>query len=136
MFFLDSDICINLMRGNLPTTYNHIRNNSPEIFGIPAAVEAELRCGAAKSSNPVENLLLLERFLTPFASIPFDRQCAIAYGRIRADLERQGMKIRPNDLFIAATALAHGAVLVTGNTREFDRVEGLWVESWDEVELG
>lgn len=135
MFFLDSDICINLMRGKLPTTYNHIRNNSPEIFGIPAAVEAELRCGATKSNQPVENLLLLERFLAPFASVPFDRQCAIAYGHIRANLEQRGMKIGPNDLFIAATAVAHGAVLVTGNTREFDRVDGLVAESWDEVEI-
>ncbi|MEI3377029.1 MAG: type II toxin-antitoxin system VapC family toxin [Coriobacteriales bacterium] len=135
MFFLDSDICINLMRGKLPTTYAHIRNNSPEIFGIPAAVEAELRCGATKSNNPVENLLLLERFLTPFTSVPFDRQCAIAYGRIRADLEQRGMKIGPNDLFIAATAFAHGAILVTGNTREFGRIDGLVAESWDEVEL-
>ncbi len=135
MFFLDSDICINLMRGKLPTTYGHIRQSSPELFGIPAVVEAELRCGAVKSDAPGKSLLLLERFLAPFASIPFDRQCAIAYAHIRADLERRGKKIGPNDMLIAATAVAHGAVLVTDNVHEFGRVNGLMVESWEDVEL-
>lgn len=135
MFFLDSDICINLMRGKLPTTYGHIRQSSPELFGIPAVVEAELRCRAVKSDAPGKNLLLLERFLAPFASVPLDRHCAIAYGRIRADLEQRGLKIGPNDLLIAATAVAHEAVLVTGNTREFSRVNGLMVEYWEEIEL-
>ena len=57
------------------------------------------------------------------------------YGRIRASLELQGMVIGPNELVIAATCLAEGAVLVTDNVREFMRVEGLQIESWAEVPL-
>ena len=52
------------------------------------------------------------------------------YGRIRADLERRGEVIGPNDLIIAATTLSMEATLVTRNVVEFRRVEGLLVEDW------
>lgn len=132
MYFLDSDICINLMRGKLPATYELMRACDPRMFGIPAVVEGELRTGARKSQNPKENALLLERFLIPYESIPYDRACAIAYGEIRAALESNGCTIGPNDLLIAATAIAHQATLVSGNVREFKRVPGLRLETWDE----
>lgn len=135
MYYLDSDICINLLRGKLPDTYALMRRSSPRIFGIPAIVEAELRLGAAKSIHPRKNLLLLETFLVPFQKIPFDSRCAMAYARIRAQLEGEGRSIGPNDMLIAATTLADDAVLVTGNTREFARVGGLQVENWDEVDF-
>ena len=135
MYFLDSDICINLMRGRLPHTFDVMSRSSPSLFAIPAIVESELRTGAQKSSRPMENLLLLERFLAPFASIPFDRSCAIAYAKIRAHLESTGNKIGPNDLLIAATVIAHEGVLVTGNVREFSRVPNLALEDWEEVNL-
>ncbi|HNF78098.1 MAG TPA: hypothetical protein PKX14_15015, partial [Thauera aminoaromatica] len=52
------------------------------------------------------------------------------YARIRAGLERQGTPIGGNDLWIAAQALALGAVLVTDNVKEFSCVPGLAVENW------
>ena len=123
------------MRGKLPTGYEVMRNNDPQLFGIPTIVEAELRTGVLKSEKPRTNRLLLESFLAPFRIIPFDSRCAIEYARIRASLEAAGQKIGPNDTLIAATAIAHGAVLVTNNTREFERIEGLDLESWHEIEL-
>ena len=135
MFHLDSCICIDLLRGKLPATYEVMRASDPRLFGIPSVVEAELLTGAEKSAHARENRLLVERFLVPFARIPFDSRCAIEYARIRATLEGQGQRIGPNDLMIAATALANGAALVTSNVREFQRVPGLRVESWDDVEL-
>lgn len=135
MYYLDSNICIDLMRGRLPSAYQLMRASSPKLFAVPAVVEAELRTGAEKSNRPQENRLLLERFLSPYETIPFDSRCAIAYGAIRTRLERRGLTIGPNDLLIAATALANGAILATNNAREFERVEGLMVESWAEVEL-
>lgn len=82
-----------------------------------------------------ENRLLVERFLAPFACVSFDSRCSVEYARIRTHLELGGQKIGPNDLMIAATALANGATLVTMNTREFKRVPGLTLECWDEVEI-
>ena len=135
MYYLDSDICIELMKGRLPYAYELMRKSDPALFAIPAIVEAELRTGAAKSDRPRKNLALLERFLAPFARIPFDSECAATYAVIRSQLESEGRKIGPNDLLIAATALAHGAVLVSNNAREFSRIPTLHLESWAEVEL-
>ena len=52
------------------------------------------------------------------------------YADIRTDLEKQGKIIGTNDLLIAAHALSLGAVLVTSNTKEFERVEKLVLEDW------
>ena len=135
MYYLDSCICIDLLRGKLPSTFELMRNSDPRLFGIPAVVEAELRTGAAKSAHPAENRFLVERFLAPFARIPFDGRCAVEYARIRAQLESAGQKIGPSDLMIAATVLANGATLVSMNIREFKRVPGLSLECWDEVKI-
>jgi tRNA(fMet)-specific endonuclease VapC len=94
-------------------------------------VKAELCYGARKSARIDENLRLLQRFFAPLASLPFDDRCADEAGLIRLDLERSGRPIGPNDLLIAATARAHDLVLVTANTREFDRVPGLRVDDWE-----
>lgn len=135
MYYLDSCVCINLMRGKLPTTHELMRASDPRLFGVPAIVEAELFTGAAKSAQAEKNRLLVEQFLVPFARIPFDIRCAIEYARIRSELEQQGNCIGPNDLLIAASALANGAVLVSENIREFKRVSGLQLEYWDDIEL-
>jgi tRNA(fMet)-specific endonuclease VapC len=94
-------------------------------------VKAELFYGALKSRNPVTNLAKQRRFLGRFVSLPFDDLAAEAYGRIRARLEQAGQLIGPNDLLIAAIAVAHQVMLVTHNTREFQRVEGLQVDDWE-----
>jgi len=62
--------------------------------------------------------------------IAFDRTADSEYGDIRAALETNGTPIGPNDLLIAAHARSLGAVLVTANTGEFERVPGLQVENW------
>jgi len=63
--------------------------------------------------------------------LPFDEGCEEVYGMIRADLASAGTPIGPNDALIAATALANGFTLVTHNTREFGRVQGLKMEDWE-----
>ena len=135
MYLLDSCVCIDLMRGKLPIAYDLMRKSDPKLFGIPAIVVAELRFGAEKSANPKRNHLLCERFLAPFEIIPFDALCAAAYGPIRNQLREEGCLIGPNDLLIAATAVARQATLVSNNDREFTRVKGLRVESWHEMVL-
>ena len=65
-----------------------------------------------------------------FHSYTFDDAAAEVYGHIRADLAVQGTPIGPNDLLIAAIALANNLILVTHNTREFARVAGLALEDW------
>lgn len=94
-------------------------------------VRGELYFEAEHSARPERNLAVLEDFFSFFRSLPFDGVAARAYGRIRSDLARRGKPIGPNDLLIAATAVANEAILVTHNTGEFSRVTGLVLEDWE-----
>lgn len=136
MFFLDSDTCIEIMRGHLPYAQKFMRASSPRLFAVPSIVEAELRYGALNSACPEEGLYAVESFLVPFERIPFDSRCAAEYAKLRYDLKSRGCLIGGNDMLIAAMVLVHGATLVSNNVREFARVKGLALESWAEVPLG
>lgn len=94
-------------------------------------MKAELMYGAAKSTVSERTFARLNRFFSLFNSLPFDDRSAGAYGTIRADLEQRGVPIGPNDLMIAAIALASGLILVTHNTREFGRISDLKHEDWE-----
>jgi tRNA(fMet)-specific endonuclease VapC len=98
--------------------------------GVSAVTLAELEYGVGKSRRPEQNRIALYAFCAPLEVRPFHDACAAAYGRVRADLEREEGTIGPMDLLIAAHALAEGATLVTSNEREFCRVQGLEVENW------
>lgn len=135
MYMLDTNIVVDFLRGRMPRGYDIMRASDPRLFKVPAVVEAELLVGAEKSRDPERARLAVESVLLPFETIPFCSKCARHYAKIRAYLEREGNAIGPNDLLIAATALAHGATLVTRNTREFKRVPGLSLEDWAEAAL-
>jgi len=81
-----------------------------------------------KSPDPARTLARQTIFLESFESLSFDDDAAEVYGRLRAFLEKRGELIGPNDLLIAATALAHDVTLVTHNTDEFKRVPDLSLE--------
>src|SRR5258707_13991711 len=63
--------------------------------------------GAAKSQTPEKSAAKQNRFLEPYATLPYDDPAAVRFGRIRADLEAVGTPIGPYDLQIAAIALTH-----------------------------
>ena len=88
--------------------------------------------GAMKSRDPDRSLRIQRAFFSRFRSVSFDDAVADAYGRIRADLELKGTPIGPNDLLIAAIAVANELVLVTHNVTEFGRIDALTVEDWAE----
>jgi len=129
-YLLDTNACIEYLNGRSRRVVESLQSKTPEEIVVCSVVKAELRYGAERSRNPREAFAVLDEFLTPYRSLPFDDECARVYGRIRAQLAQAGNPIGPNDLLIAATAIAFGAVLVTNNTREFSRVEGLAREDW------
>jgi tRNA(fMet)-specific endonuclease VapC len=97
---------------------------------ICAVVEAELYHGAIKYDRPSRRKTVLDAFLAPFQSLPFDSACVPEYARVRDELERRGQLNGGNDLMIAAIALTHDLTVVTHNGAEFLRVPGLRVEDW------
>jgi len=127
---LDTNICIFTMKGRYPGIKRHLSELRPYHVKIPSVVKAELLLGALKSANPTASRAIVDRFLAPFETIAFGDAASEVYARVRFQLEKAGRPIGPNDLLIAATALAHGATLVTQNSREFARVQGLKIEDW------
>jgi len=102
----------------------------PAKVGLPSVVLYELVFGATRSQAPPDLKARLEALLQSLPILPFGEAEARAAARIRADLETVRKPIGPHDVLTAATALAHGATLVTRNLREFRRVKGLRVEDW------
>ncbi len=130
MYLLDTNACITYINDRNSTVARRLAQLYPSRVFVCQIVKAELYYGAYKSSRREQNLDLLHRFFKQFASLPFDDQAVEIYGDIRNELAKRGTPIGPNDLIIAAIAVAHKAILVTHNTREFDRVPGLHVEDW------
>lgn len=130
MFLLDTNTCIHFMNGTSQAVKYHFQQSSPSEIAVCSIVKAELLFGARNSQKIEANLQRLKLFFAPLQSLPFDDRCAEEYAQIRADLTRQGKLIGPNDMLIAAITRAHDAVLVTNNTREFERVANLRLTDW------
>lgn len=129
-FLLDTNTCIGHLTGRVPTITERLRRHSVRDIVLCSVVKAELLTGAQKSRNTQANLAVVDEFTAPFASYPFDDQAAERYAQVRAELERMGTPIGPNDLLIAAIALSRQCTLVTSNVREFQRVADLAAEDW------
>lgn len=128
-YLLDTNICIYIINTRPPEVIERFRQESIGEIGLSSISAAELAYGAEKSRSE-KNRQALEKFLAPLEVVAFDESVFRQYGRLRANLERQGQMIGSMDMLIAAHALALGAVLVTNNTREFERVAGLHLENW------
>jgi len=129
-YFLDTDICIYYINDSSPSVSARLKRMPLESIKIPSMVAAELLHGAEKSGRREQNLIHYKEFLSLYEIIPFDEKAAEHYAAIRASLERKGIIIGANDLVIAAIVLANNGVLITHNTAEFSRVDGLAVEDW------
>ena len=127
-YLLDTNACIALLNGSPPLLVDRVRRHAPSEFGLPAPVSYEFCYGAFKSQYTNRNLELLDRIA--FEVVPFDAADAREAGAVRANLEAIGRPIGPLDTLIAGQALARGLILVTANTQEFVRVEGLHCEDW------
>ena len=128
---LHTDIRIALIPGRPAAVAIRLREQSVGTVFLSAITVAELAFGAEKSSRPTENRRALDQFLFSFIVVPFDTAATVAYGRLRAALERRGTPIGPFDYLIAAHALSLGHTLVTANEREFGRIAELAIENWN-----
>jgi tRNA(fMet)-specific endonuclease VapC len=91
---------------------------------------AELEYGIENSNRVEENRVSLIKFLSIFNILSFDDQDAIPYGKLKAKLKKEGTIIGPIDMLLAAQALSKDLILVTNNTKEFERIENLKLENW------
>lgn len=85
---------------------------------------------AATEAQRARRSAFVEGLLQRFPVLDIDLVTARAHARVWADIKAAGSRVGPNDLWLAAAALAHGLTLVTANLREFEQVPGLRVEDW------
>jgi tRNA(fMet)-specific endonuclease VapC len=127
---LDTNTCIEILRGRNATLLALYAGQPRADIALSAIVRSELLTGALLSARPAENRRLAEAFCALFPCLPFDALVADVHAEWHARLRRNGNLIGARDLMIAATALAHKLIVITHNTDEFRRVDGLAVEDW------
>lgn len=130
-FLLDSNTCIQFLNDNHAGVRMRIFSHLPSDLVLCSIVKAELLYGAYRSARIPANLQRLKTFFEPLRSLPFDDACVQTYAQLRAVLATKGVTIGANDLLIAAIGLTHGLTVVTHNTREFGRIDGLKLEDWE-----
>ena len=127
---LDTNICIYFLNRYSDRIVARFKKLSPSEIKLSAVTVAKLFFGAEKSTVKRKNWQVVESFVSVFETIPFDDKCTKIYAKIRASLERAGNPIGPMDLLIASISLANDFILVTNNTREFNRIKKLKLENW------
>ncbi len=127
---LDTNICIYIIKRQPSAVLERFLMFTIGDIGISIVTLAELEYGVSKSRNVKKNRHALEQFIEPLEVAPFDREAAVIYGTIRADLEQKGQPIGAMDLLIAAHARSLDVRLVTNNESKFKRVPGLRIENW------
>lgn len=130
-YLLDTDTCIELLRGN-PITIERIQARSPDDVAISAITRYELSYGILRCQPKRQKAqrAKLNQLLDHLHEIPFARATAECAALIRTELESEGTPIGPMDTLIAATAIETKLTLVTGNEREFARINSLEIENW------
>ena len=107
-----------------------LKEHDPQELCISSVTYAELVHGVEKSKATEKNRVALALLLANIDIVSFDSLAAQSYGKIRADLGKAGTSIGPLDMMIAGHAKSLNYIVVTNNTKEFERVKGLKLESW------
>jgi tRNA(fMet)-specific endonuclease VapC len=128
-YLLDTNILSDLVRNPGGVVATRISSVGEDSVCTSIVVAAELRYGALKSTS-AKLSERIDLILSALEILPLELPADREYAALRHHLTRQGTPIGPNDLMIAAHALAHNHTVVTGNVREFSRVPGLKVENW------
>jgi tRNA(fMet)-specific endonuclease VapC len=130
---IDTSILIAHERGRLNLERELSGREEEDIF-LSVITASELLHGVHRAQDlafRARRSALVEGLLEHFPLLPIDLATARIHAQLWANLASTGLLIGPHDLWLAATALSNGLTLATGNLREFKRVPGLVVESWE-----
>ena len=132
LFMLDTDTCIFLMRGESPALAAKVQSVPLQQQVMSAVTFAELTYGvqASAAAKRKQNQSVLDSLVMHLAVLDWPQDAAKHYAEIRTDLKKRGAQLGAADLMIAAHARAMGAIVVTNNVKDFERVKGLEVENW------
>jgi tRNA(fMet)-specific endonuclease VapC len=127
-YLIDSNICIYFIKGlyDLKSKFEKV---DPENCYISEITLAELKFGVENSEKKEKNQKVLENFLTGVKVLPIFH-CIDLYAKEKARLRKAGTPIDDFDLLIGVTSVVHNMIMVTNNTKEFKRINGIDLEDW------
>ena len=132
-YLLDTNMVIYTMKNRPPQVKRRFQQHEGQMC-ISAVTLGELVFGAEHSQQVERNLADIEAMVARLEVLPFDRKAAYHFGQIRAALYSMGQPIGPYDMMIAGHARASGLILITNNLNEFERIPGLLLENWCDVQ--
>jgi tRNA(fMet)-specific endonuclease VapC len=129
MFLLDTDTIIYSLKGH-PMVKANLERHLHAVLKISIATLMELYYGAYKSQKVTSNLAKIKSIEAAIETLPLGHESAEIFALLKSSLEKAGAPLDDFDLILAACALAHDLVLVTNNTKHFERVHGLKLANW------
>jgi tRNA(fMet)-specific endonuclease VapC len=130
VYMLDTDISSYVMKRSHDAVLRRLQKVSVGDVCISVITKSELLYGVELSPRRSQDQAALDAYLRHVEVLEYPDEAALHYAQIRAALKIDGTRIGANDLLIAAHARSLGLTLVTNNTREFSRVQGLHIENW------
>jgi tRNA(fMet)-specific endonuclease VapC len=132
MYLFDTDTLSNVVKQKPSGRLLQKLEEIPIAFQYTSAINVgEIYYGANRSSKKKQILKAFEKMVFPNVNIlPFDRQSGQVFGMLKAELEKRGIGCSEPDLRIAAVAIQHSLILITGNTQHFKNIPGLRIENW------
>ena len=118
------------LKDAFPKIREKINDITNDEINISSITVAELYFGAYYSSQVIKNIGLLNEFIPELNILHLDTECGKIFGRIKADLKKEGKIINDSDLFIASIAINNKMRLVTNNDKHFKRIKELEIENW------
>jgi len=128
-YLLDTNILSDLIKHPAGTVAQHVATVGEDTICTSIVVACELRYGGMKKGSLALSEKI-EQLLSVIDVLPLEVDADREYGVIRSSLEKAGTIIGANDMLIAAHALSQNLTLITGNTSEFSRINGLKLENW------
>ena len=130
-YLLDTNILSYFIRGRHADLHSRVAEAiEREKACVSVIVRAEMRLGQSGMPANDKRRHAIDLLLDQLPALPWTAAAADAYGPLKAQLQSTGRPIGELDTQIAAQALAEGLILVTHNTRHFDRIAGLKLEDW------
>jgi tRNA(fMet)-specific endonuclease VapC len=133
LYMLDTDISSYIMKRSHDAVLRRLQKVPVGDICISVITKCELTFGVEVSPRRQNDQAALDEYLRHVEILDYPDEAAIHYAQIRADLRLRGTMIGAHDLFIAAHARCLRLTLVTNNTREFRRVQGLKIENWTKL---
>ena len=132
LHMLDTDTASYLIKGKSPAIESRLAAIVPSMVCISVMTRAELLYGLKRLPADHRLHLAVRQFLKIVRVLPWDAEAADWYADIRHQLVSSGQPIGELDMMIAAHSLSAGAVLVTNNSRHYERIAApIMLENWE-----